>query len=159
MADLTKDSSILDLAKELRDFTLGPVRVALVSESNGNQKRLAADNVHSLGDLLTPAGEKTLYLLAGSGPKSMMALQGFLTEKGFGTDWPRTEEARERSREKTFHVKGGRGHGLSLKGAIEEADKQYAAKTGEPVGEFSRKIAENTEAQKDGARLKGRRTL
>jgi hypothetical protein len=48
---------------------------------------------------------------------------------------------------------------LNLTDALEEANEQYAAKTGKPVGEFSKKVKENTEAQEKGARLKGRRTL
>ena len=89
----------------------------------------------------------------------MMALQSFFAEKGFNTDWPQTDRVRERFHEQKSYVRGGRGHALNLEAALEEADKLHAIKTGKPVGEFSRKIEENTAAQENGARLKGRRTL
>ncbi len=89
----------------------------------------------------------------------MMALQPFLAERGLSTDWPMSDRVRQHYREEASRIRIGRGHGLSLERALEEADKQYAAKTGKPVGDFSRKITENTRAQEEGARLKGRRTL
>jgi hypothetical protein len=169
MAELTKESSVQELAAELRSGATGPVRHALWADypegsygdrsSKPNQKRLAEGKIHSVGDLLTPEGEKALYRLSGTGRKSMMAVQSFLVERGLNPDWPMTDGARRHDQEETTRIRTGRGHGLNLDRAIEEADKQYAAKTGKPVGEFSRKIKENTKAQEDGARLKGRRTL
>ena len=149
---------------------MGPVRHAFWSDfpkefigdrkkSVANQKILAEHKIHSLGDVLTPEGEYALYSLQGTGIKSLMALQRFLTDNGFSTDWPKTESIREQSRERSSRIKLGRGPGLSLERAIEEADRQYAARKGKPVGEFSRKLLENIEAQEKGARLKGRRTL
>jgi hypothetical protein len=170
MAELTKESSIQELVKELRRAGTGPIRNALWSDypegfvgdrtkGAGNQKWLAERKIRSVGDLLTPEGEMTLYCLQGVGSKSMMALQPFLAERGLSPDWPMTDRTRQHYREKASHIRTGRGAGLSLERALEEADKQYAMKTGEPVGDFSRKLAENTRAQQEGARLKGRRTL
>ena len=169
MAELTKDSRIQELAEELGGAA-GPIRHALWSNypegflgdrtrSDRNQRRLAESRIYSLGDLLTRDGEGALYRLQGVGPKSMMALQTFLVERGLSTDWPMTDRVRQHYREKASRIRTGRGHGLSLERALEEADKQYASRTGEPMGAFSRKIKENTKAQEEGARLKGRRTL
>jgi hypothetical protein len=171
MAELTKESTLQELAEELRGAATSPVRRALWTDfpegyagyrrqrSEVNQKRLAEYKIHTLGDLLTPDGSRALLNLEGVGGKSLMALQRFFTENGFEPDWPMVDQSREYHRENASRIRQGRGAGLSLTRAIEEADKQYAAKTGEPVGEFSRKIKENTQAQKEGARLKGRRTL
>lgn len=170
MAELTKESSIQELAAELPSGATGPVRLALYADYpkgwlgdrrkvKQNQKSLAKDKMHSVGDLLTPEGEWALYRLEGTGRKSMMAVQSFLLERGLKPDWPITDGVRQHDQEEASRIRTGRGHGLSLDRAIEEADKQYAAKTRKPVGEFSRKIKENTKAQEDGARLKGRRTL
>jgi hypothetical protein len=160
MGELTKESSIPELVDELRPTATGPVRRALwTAYSEAPRKKFAEGKMHSVGDLLTPEGEKALYRLSGTGRKSMMAVQSFLVERGLNPDWPMTDGTRRHDQEETTRIRTGRGHGLSLERAIEEADKQYAAKTGEPVGEFSRKIKENTKALEDGARLKGRRTL
>ncbi len=110
-------------------------------------------------DLLTPEGEEALYMLNGSGPKSMTALKQFLTERGFGPDWPMMDRHRDHESKDASRIKLGRGKGLNLDRAVEEADRQYAARTGKPVGDFSKKLTENIEAQEKGARLKGRRTL
>jgi hypothetical protein len=170
MSELTKESSIQELAAELRSGATGPVRHALWADYpkgwlgnkrkvDNNQKSLAKDKIHSVGDLLTPEGELALYRLEGTGRKSIMAVQSFLAERGPKPDWPLTDGVRRHDQEEATRIRTGRGHGLSLERAIEEADKQYAAKTGKPVGEFSKRIKENTKAQEDGARLKGRRTL
>lgn len=171
MAKLTKKSTFQELAEQLRGAATSPIRHALWTDfpegyagfrrqrSEANQKTLADRKMHSLGDLLTPEGELALLHLDAVGQKSIMALQRFFTEKGFKPDWPMTDRAREYYSEKASRIRQERGVGLSLPRAIEDADKQYAARTGEPVGEFSRKIKENTQAQKEGARLKGRRTL
>ena|SRR5579884_2896266 len=137
MAELTRDSSIQELANEYS----GRFSVKLFGVLNSNQEHLAKRNIHSLGDLLTREGERELYSLGGIGEKTMAALHSFLSEKGFTPDWPPYSRA------------------VNFAGVVEDADMHYAAKTGEPVGEFSRKIKENTEALRTGARLKGRRTL
>ena len=147
MSELTKDSTILELGREAPGTRL---RNALMSDSN--QKRLAERKMRSVGDLLTPEGELALFCLAGTGRRTMSVLHSFLYEKGFGPDWPHTEAMQV---DPAFRL----SRTLNLTRALEEADHQYAIKTGEPVGEFSRKIKKNTQAQEDGARLKGRRTL
>jgi len=88
----------------------------------------------------------------------MRAMYTFLADRGLTPNWPGAEAYQKHVQKEATRIRTGRGHGLNLDRAIEEADKQYAARTGEPVGDFSRKIKENTKAQEDGARLKGRRT-
>jgi hypothetical protein len=82
----------------------------------------------------------------------MADLHSFLHENGFSPEWPRTERNRADPASRV-------SRNLNLTHALEEGDHRHAMKTGEPAGEFSRKIKENTNAQEDGARLKGRRTL
>lgn len=171
MAELTKDSTIQELVTALPSRgDINRFRHALWweyledfkgdrSTTDKNYRMLVERKVHSLGDLLTPNGELALLRLEGTGPKSMIALQLFLTEKGFSTDWPMMARYREHHGEKATHVYRNKGTGFNLSRAIEEADKRHTIKTGEPVGAFSRKIEENTKAQEEGARLKGRRTL
>jgi hypothetical protein len=171
MPTLTRESRIQEVAEALHGRALSPLRHALWSTSGErsgshesladriNPKKLAEHQIASLGDLLTPEGEQALRSLVGAGPKSMIAMQDFLTEKGLSPEWPATDRAREHSHEKAMRIRRNRGAGLNLTDAIEEADRQHAARTGEPVGEFSRKIKENAKAQEAGARLKGRRTL
>lgn len=169
MAELTKESSIQELAKALGGRGTGLVRLALWSDyperfvgdrrGAANTEMLAQRGIHNLGGLLTPDGEKAIWSLGRTGPKSILAFQTFLNEKGFDTDWPIADAYRNIEGETASRIRVGRGKGLSLERAVEEADKQYAAKTGKPVGEFSKKLKENIEAQEKGARLKGRRTL
>jgi hypothetical protein len=154
MAGLTRESSIQELAVQAPNAVLWK---ALHSDSN--RQILAERNMQSVGDLLTPEGEVALFRLIGTGQKSMRALYAFLTEHGLSPDWPGVDRNQQHDREEATRIRTDRGHGLNLERAIEEADKQYAARTGETVGDFSRKIKENTKAVEDGARLKGRRTL
>ena len=147
MVKLTKTSAISDLAQQAPNPA---VYTALTAADN--QSRLIDRNINSLGELLTPDGEGALYALRGMGKQSMIALRSSLYNKGFTPDWPRTEAAQIDPASKIIHT-------LNLNQALELADQQYAIKTGEPAGEFSQKIRENTKAQQDGARLKGRRTL
>jgi len=153
MAKLTKNSTIQEVAaeaSELRGHSGRAVYKAL--KSTKNQMLLADHNIHNLGDLLTPHAERILFRLEGTGRPSITVLQSFLFGKGFTPEWPHTESKRTES--------GSRlSRSVDLAHALEEADEQYSTKTGKPVGEFSKKIKENTEAQEKGARLKGRRTL
>ena|SRR5579871_1533883 len=91
MADLTKDSTIQELAHELSSGTM-----CRVLWSEDNQARLAGRGVHSVGDLLTPDGEAALISLTGTGPKSMADLHSFLSGKGFSPQWPQTETRQAR---------------------------------------------------------------
>lgn len=147
MVDLSKDSNIQQLAKEIPDKRTYHILVV-----DSNQKRLADNNVHSVGDLITPDGERAFSLLPGTGRKSRHALYSFLWEMGFSPDWPYTQAALADPGSQICR-------NLNLTGALDEADKQHAMKTAEPVGSFQKRIQENTEAQEKGARLKGRRTL
>ena len=101
MAELTKDSTIHELAQELSSGTM--CRVLWSAE---NRERLAGRNAHSVGDLLTPEGETALYSLPGTGPKSMAELRSFLSEKGFRPQWPQTE-ARQARLAGTQNEQGG----------------------------------------------------
>jgi len=104
MATLTKESSIKELVENLTGPGTSPARIALWTTYAGNsnftqgrvnRQRFTEGNIKSLGDLLTPEGETALRGLLGTGPKSMIALQGFLNEKGFETDWPTTTRQRD----------------------------------------------------------------
>jgi len=153
MVTLTKESTFQELgneAFELEGHTGGIICRALSSAQNQNY--LTEHNRHKLGDLLTPGGEMALFGLQGLGRQSITALHSFLFERGFSPDWPSTEN---RLDEPASRI--SRRHNLT--DALEEADQQYAAKTGKPVGDFSKKIEENIRAQERGARLKGRNTL
>jgi hypothetical protein len=104
MATLTRESSIKELVENLQGPGRSPVRIALwatYAENNNstqgriNRQRFTEHQIHSLGDLLAPKGEAALRSLVGTGPKSMIALQRFLNEKGFETDWPTTTRQRD----------------------------------------------------------------
>jgi hypothetical protein len=147
MASLTKDSptaAIVELA--------GDPALYNALDLKENQEKLAALSMHKVGDLLTPAGEAAVLSLRKMGPALMMRLHAALLDNGFYPNWPNIEERR-------FKSGSLLSPSFNLAGAIEAADSQHALKTGGPPGEFSRKIMENTKAQEDGARLKGRRTL
>jgi len=148
MASLTKDSSLGALVQ------LAPRDPPLYNALNSkkNQASLAAAGLHSVGELLTPEGENALLRLEGMGQRLMIRLHTSLLDNGFYPDWPSTGKKRIESGSELTHS-------FSLERAIVEADCQHAIKTGGTPGEFSRKVTENTKAQEDGARLKGRRTL
>lgn len=104
MATLTKESGIKELVESLHGPGTSPARIALwatyaendkSAQERINRQRFAEGNLKSLGDLLTPEGEAALRSLVGTGPKSMIALQRFLSEKGFETDWPTTTRQRD----------------------------------------------------------------
>ena len=147
MPALTKDSPILELGREAPN-----TRLRNAFRLDRNLERLAERNMRSVGDLLTPEGEMALFMLDGTGKSTMSALHSFLYEQGFSPNWPYTQASQVSP---SSHL----SRTLSLTDALKQADEHYTIKAGEPVGEFSRKIQKNTQAQQDGARLKGRRTL
>ena len=168
MTGLNRDTPLRDLWELIADSKkTAPILRAVWegTEACPNERgvasraRFAQENILVLADLLTRQGERSINRLPKVGPTAMMDFQSYLNDKGFETDWPTTDSHRARSEEFDSRIRLDHGRGLSLERAIEQADKFYAAKTGEEVGTFSRKVRENSKAQENGARLKGRSSL
>jgi hypothetical protein len=73
MVALTKTSTISDLAEEAPN----PAVYRALNAAD-NHSRLADRDIHSLGELLTPEGERALYALRGMGKPSMIVLRSSL---------------------------------------------------------------------------------